>query len=152
MGQALADGLNSKVGAVQAAANRLAQAAAAATRAAAGIRSPSRVFIQLGEMLGAGFAVGMRNSETEVERAARSMLDTVVAGVSGIEDVFTGEAWATDLNAKMNAELSTLDQPTSSAEGKQVVIQTTINNPLPETGSASVAQIHRRQAAMGIFG
>jgi hypothetical protein len=53
----------------------------------------------------------------------------------------------------VNAELTAHDTTgAASTSGKQVVIQTTINNPLPEKGSDSVAQTHRRQAAMGILG
>lgn len=153
MGQALADGLNSKVGAVQAAAARLAAAAAAATRAAAAIRSPSRVFIALGEYMGEGLAIGMNRSETDVERAARSLANTVIGSVSSVQDALAGDAWAADFNARVNSELAQYDKPTpEAASGKQVVIQTTINNPLPETGSDSVAKTTRRQAAMGMFG
>lgn len=152
MGQALADGLNSKVGAVQAAAARLAAAAAAATRAAAAIRSPSRVFIALGEYMGEGLAIGMNRSETEVERAARNLTSTVIDSVSSVQDALAGDAWAADFNARVNSELAQYDStPTRPAGDKQVVIQTTINNPLPETGSDSIAKTNRRQAAMGLW-
>lgn len=153
MGQALADGLNSKAGAVEAAARRLANAAAAAVRAAAAIRSPSRVFIGFGEFMGEGLAIGMHNAESEVERAARSLAKTAIAGVAGIENAVAGDAWAADFNARVNSELAQHDVTgPDAAAGKQVTIQTTINNPLPETGSDSVAKTHRRQAAMGILG
>lgn len=59
MGAALAEGLRSRQGEVEAAAAALANAAAAAMRAAAQIRSPSRVFDHLGQMVGKGFAKGM---------------------------------------------------------------------------------------------
>ena len=35
---------------------------------------------------------------------------------------------------------------------RQVVIQTTVNNPLPERGSDSIARVNRRQHALGLFG
>lgn len=153
MGQALADGLNSKADAVESAARRLADAAAAAVRAAAGIRSPSRVFTAFGEYMGEGLAIGIRSSETQVERAARSLTATVIDSVSGVQDVLAGDTWAADFNARMNTELAQHDTAgPATAAGKQVVIQTTINNPLPETGSDSVAKTNRRQAAMGLFG
>jgi len=79
MGQALADGLNSKVGAVEAAAARLANAAAAATRAAAAIRSPSRVFTSLGDYMGEGLAIGLEGSESRIIASARSIIDGVAA-------------------------------------------------------------------------
>jgi hypothetical protein len=152
MGQGLVDGLNSMLGAVRAAAAALGAAAASAMRAAAQVRSPSKLTTYYGEMMGAGLALGMRRSESEVERAARSLASTVVVGVSGVQDALASDAWAADFNARVNSELAQNDAVEAGAAGKQVTIHTEIHNPLPETGSDSVAQTHRRQAAMGIFG
>jgi hypothetical protein len=91
MGQALADGLNSKLGAVQEAAAALAQAAAAATAAAAQINSPSRVFIKLGQFIGQGLAVGLNRSHSTVQRAAKKLTAVVQSSVielQGLTDDF----------------------------------------------------------------
>lgn len=93
MGQALADGLNSKAGAVEAAAARLANAAAAATRAAAGIASPSKVFTQLGRYLGEGLAVGMDKSNTAVEKSSKRMVGTVLSTADQLQDAFSSNKW-----------------------------------------------------------
>jgi hypothetical protein len=142
------------VGRVQAAANRLAQAAAAATRAAAAIRSPSRVFIELGQMMGAGLAVGMDRSESEVERAARSLTNTVIATASSIEGAFAGDAWASDFSARVDAELAAHDVGTPSAARGAVAPVVNINNYVPdaERGADKASHNMRRLSAMGLFG
>jgi hypothetical protein len=154
MGQGLVDGLNSKLGAVQAAAARLAAAAAAAMRIAGEVRSPSRLTTYYGEMMGAGLALGLNRSESEVDRAARSLANTVLDRVSSVQDVFAGDQWATDFSARVNAELASQDVgatgPAQSA--KQVSV---VNNFYTESSSresAEVALVQRRQAAMGMFG
>lgn len=86
MGAALAAGLNSQLGAVQAAAARLANAAAAATRAAAAIRSPSRVFTSLGDYMGQGLAAGLEGSEDRIIATATTLVDRIVAETSRLGD------------------------------------------------------------------
>lgn len=155
MGQALADGLRSKVNAVRSAAGELAAAAAAATRAAAGIRSPSRVFIAFGEYMGAGLAIGMRHSESEVERAARSLASTVIDEASRIKDAFAGDQWAADLDARMSAELAQHDvDPAESATASTARVQVVQNFNVPSAERASDKAAHnmRRLGAMGLFG
>jgi len=156
MGQALADGLNSKAGAVEAAARRLANAAAAAVRAAAAIRSPSRVFIELGDQMAAGLAVGLDDGRDEVAKAGGRLVDTLADVMGRAQQEFRldgSDAWWGDFNARVNAELAKYDGSRGeAATGRQVTINTNIYNPVPESGSDSVAKTHRRQAAMGLFG
>jgi hypothetical protein len=154
MGQGLVDGLNSKLGAVQAAAARLASAAAAALNAAAVVRSPSKLTIYTGEMIGAGLALGMRRSESDVERAARSLMDNVVDVADGIEGVFAGDQWAADFNARMNAELADTSVDPAAAPGGGRTINNIINNYVPDAERGADKALHgmRRLEALGLFG
>jgi len=69
----------------------IATAAWYAAKAALGIRSPSRLFMQLGDQVVAGFVLGMRSGRPEVEatmttlaRAAAARFDqTLTAGLAG---------------------------------------------------------------------
>lgn len=110
MGAALAAGLNSQVGAVQAAAARLANAAAAATRAAAAIRSPSRVFMQLGDYMGQGIAIGLDQSHQQIIRSARDLVDDVVSETARLQSVFTAPSdlsgWAAGFEAQVRASVT----------------------------------------------
>jgi hypothetical protein len=152
MGQALADGLNSKAGEVEAAAQRLANAAAAAVRAAAGIRSPSRVFIELGEMLSRGLALGIGKSETEAEKAARSLADAVIAQASRLEEAFANDQWAVEFDARVRQELAQHDTPATAGGGKgQVVITQNFNVPSSERASDKALHGMRRLSAFGLF-
>lgn len=86
MGQALADGLRSKAGAVRAAAQELADAAASAMEAALAIASPSKVGIRIGQFLGLGFAVGIDDSRSDVRRSGLGLVSEVMNVVEQLQD------------------------------------------------------------------
>lgn len=90
MGQALADGLNSKVGAVESAARRLADAARAAAEAAAQIHSPSRVFLRIGGFVGQGFVLGISDYIPVAETQAKRMVSTVRNVAMSAQGIFNG--------------------------------------------------------------
>lgn len=75
MGTALANGLNSQIGTVQAKAAELTNAAAAATAAAAQIASPSKVFSRLGQMSGLGYIQGLDKMLTLVQPMLQRVLN-----------------------------------------------------------------------------
>ncbi|HYH26971.1 MAG TPA: hypothetical protein VD834_16620 [Blastococcus sp.] len=152
MGAALAAGLRSMLGAVRAAADALAREAARAVAARAMINSPSKVFIAFGEGMGEGLVVGMNRSETDVERAARSMVDTVTASASQITDAFAIDPWVSDFDARVNAEFDALASVGATPTGKQTVINNNYYTESSERESAQIARVQRRQAAMGLFG
>src|SRR5690606_13387621 len=118
MGQALADGLNSKAKTVEAAARRLANAAAAAVRAAAAIRSPSRVFIELGDQMAAGLAVGLDDGRDEVAKAGGRLVDTL-ADVNGRAQhevrLYGSAAWRGSRTDWDNSELANMSLPRALA-------------------------------------
>jgi hypothetical protein len=63
----------------------------------------------MGVQMGGALALGMGKSESEVERAARSLADTAIDSVSGVQNALSGDAWAADFNARVNGALATND-------------------------------------------
>lgn len=74
IGNGLANGMESTLGRVSAVATRLAQEAEKATRAAAKVHSPSRVFMQIGNYIGEGFALGIEQTARMVQKATESIV------------------------------------------------------------------------------
>ena len=74
IGNGLANGMASTLGRVSAIATRLAQEAEKATRAAAEVHSPSRVFMLIGNYIGKGFAIGIEQTERMVRKATESIV------------------------------------------------------------------------------
>lgn len=76
IGQGLAQGMQSQVGAVAAAANALVAQANRAARAAAQIHSPSRLFAEVGSFIGQGMAVGMDSTRGLISQSSRAMISS----------------------------------------------------------------------------
>lgn len=76
IGQGLANGIRSQVGAVAAAANELVAQANRAARAAAQIHSPSRLFAEVGSFIGQGMAVGMDSTRGLISQSSRAMINS----------------------------------------------------------------------------
>lgn len=74
IGNGLANGMASTLGRVSAIATRLAQEAEKATRAAAKVHSPSRVFMAIGNYIGKGFAIGIEQTARMVRKATESIV------------------------------------------------------------------------------
>lgn len=91
----LAAGMNSQLSRIRSAASQMAQAAAAATRAAAQVKSPSRVFMEIGDYMGQGLAIGMENEQRAVYKAGYAMGDSAYDGlaatVSRLGDVLSSD-------------------------------------------------------------
>lgn len=75
IGIGLANGMASQLGRVQSIAASLANAAARATAAAAEVKSPSRVFMEIGGYMGEGLAIGIEDMSRRVTGAARNLMD-----------------------------------------------------------------------------
>lgn len=80
IGEGLAVGMESKTGRVQAAAGRLASLAAAAVRSTAMIKSPSRLFMDIGQYIPLGFAEGIESQLGVVNAAAEHMVSAAMGG------------------------------------------------------------------------
>lgn len=74
IGNGLANGMESTLGRVSVVATRLAQEAEKATRAAAKVHSPSRIFMLIGNYIGKGFAIGIEQTERMVRKATESIV------------------------------------------------------------------------------
>lgn len=84
IGQGLATGMQSAVGAVAAAANALVAQADRAARAKAKIHSPSRLFAEIGGFLGQGMAVGMDSTQGLIASSSDAMIATATPDAAGI--------------------------------------------------------------------
>ncbi|WFD52852.1 tape measure protein [Lactobacillus phage CR191] len=82
IGQGLANGIRSQVGAVAAAANELVAQANRAARAAAQIHSPSRLFAEVGSFIGQGIAVGMDSTRGLISQSSRALINSAYPGLN----------------------------------------------------------------------
>ena len=85
IGQGLADGMRSQLGAVAAAANALVAQADRAARAKAKIHSPSRLFAEIGGFIGQGMAVGMNSTHGAIASASEAMIATATPDAIGVD-------------------------------------------------------------------
>ena len=85
IGQGLAAGMMSSLGAVTAAANALVHQADRAARAKAEVHSPSRLFARIGGFLGQGLAVGMNNTQGAIASASDAMIATATPDAMGVD-------------------------------------------------------------------
>ena len=85
IGQGLAAGMQSEVGAVAAAANALVAQADRAARAKAKIHSPSRLFAEIGGFIGQGMALGMNNTQGIVANASDTMIAAATPDAVGVD-------------------------------------------------------------------
>ena len=92
IGQGLAAGMQSAVGAVAAAANALVAQADRAARAKAKIHSPSRLFAEIGGFIGQGMAVGMDSTQSLIADSSAAMIATATPDDVGINYGFNGTA------------------------------------------------------------
>lgn len=84
IGQGLAAGMRSQVGAVAAAANALVAQADRAARAKAKIHSPSRLFAEIGGYIGQGMAIGMDGAQGIIANSSSAMIDAATPDLPGL--------------------------------------------------------------------
>lgn len=83
IGQGVADGIHSKIPAVRAAATLLAYNSSRSVIDHVRATSPSKLFREIGQMVGEGFALGHEDKYGRVSSAARGMAATAVGGSVG---------------------------------------------------------------------
>ena len=106
VGQGFVNGINSKLSASTAAGRSLGLAALNAAKKALDSHSPSREFIHLGENMGEGLAIGVKNSIVPASQATSGMIDEVIKVSSKGIDAF--KEWAEE--KKYYGELSLKDE------------------------------------------
>jgi len=79
----LIDGINSMIRAVSDSVRNVASGAVNAVRNLLGIRSPSKVFAELGVNVGEGFAEGIKSTKRMLNRAAVDIGHTAISGTAG---------------------------------------------------------------------
>src|SRR5690606_15661276 len=82
--QGLVDGIKNMIGKVGDAVKSIADKITGGLRDFLGIRSPSRVLMEIGEYTGEGFALGLRRSLEAVRREAAELAVAVTGGLSGL--------------------------------------------------------------------
>lgn len=80
--QGLAAGMRSQLGSVRTAATEMANLAAQATRAAAQVHSPSRIFKKIGAYMGEGLVIGLDSYQQATYKSAYAVGDLAVDGLN----------------------------------------------------------------------
>ena len=85
IGQGLASGMMSSLGAVTVAADALVHQADRAARAKAEVHSPSRLFARIGGFIGQGLAVGMNSTQGAIASASDAMIAAATPDAMGVD-------------------------------------------------------------------
>lgn len=109
------NGIRGAIGAAASAAASMARAAMSSAKAALGIHSPSRVMRdQVGYYVAAGMAVGMRDNDDMVQKAANRLAQSAVPSVdlgASINGVMNQGRLSNTINGTINHELTVNQQP-----------------------------------------
>lgn len=90
IGQGLAQGMQSQVGAVAAAANALVSEANKAARAKAKVHSPSRLFAEIGGFIGQGLALGMDSTKNIVAKSGSALINAASSSDVKVKNPYSG--------------------------------------------------------------
>ena len=101
IGRGLADGMQSQLARVQKVAEQLGKTAEEATRKAAEVHSPSRVFKKIGAYMGEGLAQGMESRFGRIASAADVM--SSMAAQNALSNGVEGIGFAPDLSSDRRA-------------------------------------------------
>lgn len=74
--------MNSRLGDIRSAASQMASAAAKAVRSLAKIKSPSRLFMELGDYMGQGLVIGMENETSAAYKAGEGLGERAFSGIN----------------------------------------------------------------------
>lgn len=110
MGSSFVSGLQSQVGAAQAAAQQLVDAAAVAAAASAQIASPSKRFHKLGSQAGEGLVIGWEEQMVRLE----NLVSSSVGGIAGILGSWNQESRAGGINRFLSDSYQSLQGQFSS--------------------------------------
>jgi hypothetical protein len=166
----LRQGILSQAGSIAAAAAQVVSQAIAAARAAAQVRSPSRVFMEIGAYMGEGLALGMESAEGRVAAAADRMASAAVGAVDQMQAALSDSDWADSFSTRVEHSFADAASTTST---KDVVgqlralngnvdqsshltsiialLQILVAQGTGSSGAALGAQSSRRAAELGAF-
>ena len=134
--QGLVDGLKSQLVDIQKEMNKIATAMVKAIRKALKIKSPSRVFENLGKLTAEGLTSGLKKSTGFVANAAETvgttMIDTMRSTISGVSDILSSEI---DANPSITPVLDLTDVK-KGADG----IGDILGNVIPISAASSYGQ------------
>lgn len=89
IGQGLAQGMQSQVGAVAAAADALVSQANKAARAKAQVHSPSRLFAEIGGFIGQGLAMGMDGTRNVVAKSGSALINAASGSNGSVKNPYS---------------------------------------------------------------
>jgi len=89
IGQGLAQGMQSQVGTVAAAANALVSQANKAARAKAQVHSPSRLFAEIGGFIGQGLAIGMDSTRSVVAKSGSALISAASGSNGSVKNPYS---------------------------------------------------------------
>ena len=141
IGQAMAAGILSQIGAVRSAAAALGAAATVSISKSLQISSPSRVFMQLGEYVSEGFALGIRSG---IPLAASAASD--LAYVPNVRPgQYAGNPYQTNASGSVTYAVNV------TVEGNVTTEDALIANATQRIGAAIVDDLARHQTASGVI-
>lgn len=137
IGQGLAQGLQSQVGAVAAAADALVAAANRAARAKAQIHSPSKLFAEVGNYIAQGLAVGMQSATGLISKASHNMINAanVSSAVGTLGDFNQNKATVRVVD---DTPLVSANTVTSNGITPQSAVSNNIQNITPSNSKTTV--------------
>ena len=101
------------------AATAMANAAAAAARAALVIHSPSRVMMQIGEYAGQGFVNGLSSYAEKTYISGRAIATSFVSGVSTIGDLLADESHISNVASSLSALSDSLRKTKDNSDAEE---------------------------------
>ena len=155
---ALVSAIASGASAVVSAIVGMVSAAIAAAKSALGIGSPSKVFAWIAKMTGQGFIVATNQIAPAVVSSVKAMTAGVIAEGAKVQSAFDlSGVGLPDLSSstlplgRLNA--ATLATGVSGTPGgASTIINSVVNNPVPEKASNSIDRRLRTLSAIGAFG
>jgi hypothetical protein len=165
--QGLVDGLKKQQAAIQAQMDKIAAGMVAAIKKALGIKSPSKVFSDVGEFSGAGLTQGLKKSADGVAKAAGDMggaaVDSLTKSLSGMSDLIVGHIEARPVitpvldlsgvrkgSGELGDLLSVQPIPVDGAYAKATAISNSVMSTSAATATASQNAADQASAKAGV--
>lgn len=136
----LAAGMRANINSAAQAAAELAAAASKAARDNLGVRSPSRVFMQIGKFVGEGFSIGMNRTEKLVGRSAMSLSDSAIGSVRSAMN---------GIRKEMTADIKYAPSIHPAIDTSHIKLQNEKLTDIVARGNASIRSVNRGITGIG---